>query len=55
LLVDLYVRFHDEAEIDKTLEDEARASFSKLEKKEEKVCRLCSFKSVCRIQEVEVG
>ena len=28
---------------------------SKLEKKEEKVCRLCSFKSVCRIQEVEVG
>ncbi len=34
LLVDLYVRFHDEAEIDKTLEDEARASFSKLEKKD---------------------
>ncbi|MFA6980692.1 MAG: PD-(D/E)XK nuclease family protein [Ignavibacteriaceae bacterium] len=28
---------------------------SKLKKREEKVCRLCSFKSVCRIQEVEVG
>ena len=28
---------------------------SKLEKREEKVCRMCSFKSVCRIQEVEVG
>ena len=27
---------------------------SKLEKREEKVCRICSFKSVCRIQEVEV-
>jgi len=31
-LVDLYVRFHDEAENDKTLEDEGRAWFSKLEK-----------------------
>ncbi len=28
---------------------------SKLEKREEKVCRMCSFKSVCRIQEIEVG
>ncbi|OIO20338.1 MAG: hypothetical protein AUJ54_05630 [Ignavibacteria bacterium CG1_02_37_35] len=28
---------------------------SKLEKREEKVCRLCSFKSVCRIQEIEDG
>lgn len=28
---------------------------SELEKREEKVCRLCSFKSVCRIQEIEVG
>jgi ATP-dependent helicase/nuclease subunit B len=27
---------------------------SKLEKREEKVCRLCSFRSVCRIQEIEV-
>ncbi|MFA6596963.1 MAG: PD-(D/E)XK nuclease family protein [Ignavibacteriaceae bacterium] len=26
---------------------------SKLEKREEKVCRVCSFKSVCRIQETE--
>jgi arginyl-tRNA synthetase len=34
LLVDLYVKFHDEAEKDATLEDEARASFSKLEKKD---------------------
>jgi arginyl-tRNA synthetase len=34
LLVDLYVKFHDEAEKDVTLEDEARASFSKLEKKD---------------------
>lgn len=27
---------------------------SKLEKREEKICRLCAFKSICRIQEVEV-
>ena len=33
LLVDLYVKFHDEAEKEPTLEDEARASFAKLEKK----------------------
>jgi arginyl-tRNA synthetase len=31
-LVDLYVRFHDEAEKDKSLEDEGRAWFTKLEK-----------------------
>jgi arginyl-tRNA synthetase len=31
-LVDLYVKFHDEAEKDKTLEDEGRAWFTKLEK-----------------------
>jgi arginyl-tRNA synthetase len=31
-LVDLYVRFHDEAEKDKALEDEGRAWFTKLEK-----------------------
>jgi len=31
-LVDLYVRFHDEVEKDKTLEDEGRAWFTKLEK-----------------------
>ncbi len=34
LLVDLYVKFHDEAEKDKTLEDKARASFLKLENKD---------------------
>jgi len=34
LLVDLYVKFHDEAEKDVTLEDEARAAFAKLEKKD---------------------
>lgn len=34
LLVDLYVKFHDEAEKNPTLEDEARFSFSKLEKKD---------------------
>jgi arginyl-tRNA synthetase len=34
LLVDLYVKFHDEAEKDITLEDEARAAFAKLEKKD---------------------
>ena len=34
LLVDLYVKFHDEAENDKTLEDEARNWFLKLEKKD---------------------
>ena len=31
-LVDLYVKFHDEAEKDKSLEDEGRAWFTKLEK-----------------------
>ena len=31
-LVDLYVKFHDEAEKDKSLEDEGRAWFAKLEK-----------------------
>ncbi|MFA6999570.1 MAG: arginine--tRNA ligase [Candidatus Paceibacterota bacterium] len=35
LLVGLYVKFHDEAEKDVGLEDEARASFAKLEKKDE--------------------
>ena len=35
MLVDLYVRFHNEAEIDPTFEDEARASFARLEKKDE--------------------
>lgn len=34
LLVELYVKFHDEAEKEPTLEDEARASFAKLEKKD---------------------
>ena len=34
-LVDLYVKFHDEAEKDKTLEDEGRAWFTKLEKGDE--------------------
>ncbi len=34
-LVSLYVRFHKEAESDPSLEDEARAEFSKLEKKDE--------------------
>ena len=35
LLVDLYIKFHDEAEKDESLEDEARAWFFKLEKKDE--------------------
>ncbi|MFA6274384.1 MAG: arginine--tRNA ligase [Candidatus Paceibacterota bacterium] len=34
LLVDLYVKFHEEAEKEKTLEDEARAWFLKLEQKD---------------------
>ena len=34
LLVELYVKFHAEAEKDVNLEDEARASFTKLEKKD---------------------
>jgi arginyl-tRNA synthetase len=34
LLVDLYVKFHDEAKKDATLEDEARAAFARLEKKD---------------------
>lgn len=37
LLVDLYVKFHEEAEKDPTLEDEARACFAKLENKDEKI------------------
>jgi len=34
LLVELYVKFHEEAEKEPTLEDEARVAFSKLEKKD---------------------
>ncbi len=34
-LVELYVKFHNEAEADKSLEDEARAEFTKLEKGDE--------------------
>jgi len=34
-LVDLYVKFHDEADKDKSLEDEGRAWFTKLEKGDE--------------------
>ena len=34
LLVDLYVKFHEEAEKDQTLEDQARLYFSRLEKKD---------------------
>lgn len=34
LLVELYVKFHDEIEKDSTLEDEARTSFALLEKKD---------------------
>jgi arginyl-tRNA synthetase len=37
LLVDLYVRFHEEAERDLLIEDEARASFTKLEQKDKTV------------------
>ena len=37
LLVDLYVRFHEEAEKDLSIEDEARASFAKLEQKDKVV------------------
>ncbi len=33
-LVELYVKFHEEAEKDPTLEDEARAAFAKLEQKD---------------------
>lgn len=36
-LVDLYVKFHDESDKDKTLEDEARTCFAKLEKKDKEV------------------
>ncbi len=34
-LTDIYVKFHKEAELDKTLEDEARAAFAKLEQHDE--------------------
>jgi arginyl-tRNA synthetase len=37
LLVDLYVRFHEEAKKDLSIEDEARASFAKLEQKDKVV------------------
>ena len=40
LLVDLYVKFHEEAEKDYTLEDEARACFAKLEKKDEEIINI---------------
>jgi len=40
LLVDLYVKFHDEAEKDPTLEDKARAWFKKLEDGDEEAKKL---------------
>jgi len=40
LLVDLYVKFHEEAEKDNSLEDEARACFAKLEKKDDKIINI---------------
>ncbi|MEI6478905.1 MAG: arginine--tRNA ligase, partial [bacterium] len=39
-LVALYVKFHEEAEKDKTLEDEARGWFTKLEKKDKEAIKL---------------
>jgi len=39
-LLKIYVRFHEEAERDKTLEDEARAWFTKLENKDEEAVEL---------------
>jgi arginyl-tRNA synthetase len=39
-LVDLYIRFHDEAEKDKSLEDEGRAWFTKLEKGDKEAKRI---------------
>jgi len=57
LLVDLYVKFHDEAEKDKNLEDEAREAFLKLEKKDKDItdiwrrCIELSMKEFKRIYE----
>jgi len=46
-LLDLYVRFHDEAESDKTLEDEAREAFRKLEDGDPEVTQLWErFKTI---------
>ncbi len=39
-LTDIYVKFHKEAELDKALEDEARAAFAKLEQHDEEYCAL---------------
>ncbi|MFA6463853.1 MAG: arginine--tRNA ligase [Candidatus Paceibacterota bacterium] len=39
-LVSLYVKFHEEAELDKNLDDEARGWFTKLEKKDKEAVRL---------------
>ena len=39
-LVALYVKFHDEAQIDKTLDDEARTWFTKLEHKDKEALEL---------------
>lgn len=57
-LVDLYVKFHDEADKDKSLEDEGRAWFTKLEKGDEearniwKKCVTLSMKEFERIYQV---
>lgn len=57
-LVDLYVKFHDEAEKDKTLEDEGRAWFNKLEKGDKEArdiwqkCVKLSLKEFKRIYDV---
>lgn len=49
MLVDLYVKFHKEAEADKTLEDEGRAWFAKLEKGDSEatsIWKLCIDRSL---------
>lgn len=57
-LVDLYVRFHDEAEKDRSLEDEGRAWFTKLEKGDKEAreiwqkCVRLSLKEFMRIYKI---
>lgn len=51
-LLDIYVRFHDEAERDPSLEDEARAQFKKIEDHDENAMTLFSWFKDITLKEV---
>ena len=52
-LLRLYVKFHDEAKTDESLEDEARAYFKKIENKDQESLKLFEFFKSITLSEVE--